>query len=520
MYRLGLIQFENCYREETLNDKLTTYYQTAIGGILKLKKLGYGYQDFNLESLLNTMEVIENRLTWKQFQQNRFLNKATISDTIIQKQFLIRKALVAARKRKDTTAIFEYTTQLKQQLFTLKREFPKIAAFAFETFDIKTVQEKLSDTKAILKYKRIGDQFYAFKITKNSIDFYEIDNKELVLQTAIETLYNQLSNQQEDKILATKLHDQLLPFRDHNITTYTIIPDDILHYIPFETLVTPTSTYLIEEVTINYASHLVFVNHGIDSNKVVKNDDIIVFTPKYNSEIATTQEVALRDEKYRLIGAEKESRLLATIFPSALFESILATKANFIKYSPKARIIHLAMHANINNETPELSHLLFNENDQDSKMYIEELYGLHLNADLAVLSACNTGKGTLDKSKGMVSLNRAFTLAGVPSTLASLWEVPDKVTQEIMVDFYQNLKDGQSKTTALRNAKINYLSNTTDANFKLPFYWAGFVLHGDATAIQMHKSCTPFILIIFTLFSLLIAFIVVRRIKTNTLKLF
>ncbi len=153
-------------------------------------------------------------------------------------------------------------------------------------------------------------------------------------------------------------------------------------------------------------------------------------------------------------------------------------------------------------------------------MYLEELYGLHLNADLAVLSACNTGKGILDSSKGMVSLNRAFTLAGVPSTLASLWEVPDNVTQKIMVDFYQNLKDGQSKSMALRNAKLKYLKTTTDANFQLPFYWAGFVLHGDPTPILMENSCTSFIIVMSLLVAIIIAIIVVRRIKTNTLKLF
>lgn len=521
MYKLGLIQFENCYREETLNDKLTTYYQTAIGGILKLKKLGYGYLNFNLESLLNKMEIIENRLAWKQFQQSRLLNKVTLSDAILNEEAIIRKALIAARKRKDTTAIFEYTTQLKQHLFTLKREFPIIASFAYETFDIKAIQEKLDETKAVLKYKRIGDEFYAFKITNNHIEFFEIDNKDKELQASIETFYNQLSNQYEDKVLAALLHNKLLPFRDKNITEYTIIPDDVLHYIPFETLVTPNTNYLIEDVTINYASHLVFVNHTNESNTGIKNDEIIVFTPQYDAELTSSaKEIILRDEKYRLLGAEKESQLLSAIFPSTLFESILATKDNFIEHSPKAKIIHLAMHANINNETPELSHLLFNENNVDSKLYIEELYGLHLNADLAVLSACNTGKGSLDSSNGMVSLNRAFTLAGVPSTLASLWEVPDNVTQKIMVDFYQNLKNGQSKTTALRNAKIDYLKNTNDANFQMPFYWAGFVLHGDPTPITMQKSCTPFIIVMFLLVALIIAIIVVRRIKTNTLKLF
>ncbi|WP_046755507.1 CHAT domain-containing protein [Kordia jejudonensis] len=521
MYKLGLNQFENCYREETFNTKLTNYYETAIGGILKLKKLGYGYQDFNLEKLLNTMEVIENRLVWKQFQQSRLLNTLTISDDLLEKERLIRRQLVLARKQKDKAAIFENTSQLASLLETLQSEFPYISAFAFENFDIQTIQAQLSDTKAIVKYKRIENQFYAFYITKTAIDFYEVENNDESLVPSIENFYSQLSNQHEDKVLARVLHQKLLPMNDDAITEYTIIPDDVLHYIPFETLVTPNVKYLIEDVSIHYATHLVFVHDNVDARTNVKNENILVFTPTYTDKIASTDEIAFRDQNFRLLGAEKESELLSTIFPSTLFESILATKDNFIKYSPKAKIIHLAMHANIDNETPELSHLLFNEKNQDSKLYIEELYGLHLHADLAVLSACNTGKGSLDASQGMVSLNRAFTMAGVPSTLASLWEVPDKVTQGIMVDFYQNLKKGESKTMALRNAKIKYLKDTDDANFQMPFYWAGFVLHGDITPILLEKdSPNNFICIIAFILLLIIGFIVRSRLKTNTLKLF
>lgn len=520
MYKLGLIQFENCYREERFNDKLTTYYQTAIGGILKLKKLGYGHQDFSIEKLLNRMEIIENRLAWKKFHQSRFLNEVNISDVLIQKEQALRKALVLAKRRKDTTAIFDYERQLKQQLTKLKRQFPNIANFAFETFDIKTIQETMKPSEVIVKYQKISDQLIVYKITKDQIDFYELDNPTKVLAT-VERYYNQLSKQQEDKTIANTLYKNLFPFETTNFSALTIIPDNVLHYLPFETLITVNKTYLIEEAAINYATHLVFVNHKNDPNQALKNDDIVVFTPKYSEDNLNMEQIALRDNNYRLYGAEDESKSLNTIFPSRLFEAVSATKDNFIKYARKAKIIHLAMHANVNNEIPELSHLVFNENDKDSNMYLEELYGLHLNSDLAVLSACNTGKGKLDASTGMVSLNRAFTLAGVPSTLASLWEVPDKVTQEIMVDFYKNLKKGVSKTTALRNAKMNYLKNTDDANFKKPFYWAGFVLHGDTAPIQLEQEASfSFICIIATILSFMIIVIVSLRIRKNTLKLF
>ncbi|MFK7748056.1 MAG: CHAT domain-containing protein [Kordia sp.] len=520
MYRLGLLQFENCYREELFNDKLIQYYQTAIGGILKLKKMGYGHHKFKLNNLLNKMEVIENRLAWKKFRQSRLLTVSNISDTVLQQEQTIRKALVAAKRRKDTAAIFDYNKQLTQQLATLKQEFPEITNFAFDRFDIKTIQKSMSASKVIVKYKNIEKQLFAFKITKNDIQFYELDASKNILAT-VESYYNQISKQQENKTTAHKLFIALFPFDTSAFTEFTVIPDQTLHYLPFETLITNKETYLIEEATINYATHLVFVNHTTYENQPSKNDEIIVFTPQYDVELTNTKGIALRDKNYRLLGAESESKSLAAIFPSRLFESILATKDNFIKYSREAKIIHLAMHANIDNETPELSHLVFNENGTDTKMYLEELYGLHLNADLAVLSACNTGKGKLNNATGMISLSRAFTLAGVPSTLASLWEVPDKVTQEIMIDFYKSLKKGETKTNALRNAKINYLKNTDDANFKKPFYWAGFVLHGDSAPIALQvKTSTNFVCIFIAIFTLFIIIILSFRMRKDNLKLF
>ena len=86
------------------------------------------------------------------------------------------------------------------------------------------------------------------------------------------------------------------------------------------------------------------------------------------------------------------------------------------------------------------------------------------------------------------SVSSAFTLAGVPSTVASLWEVPDKVTQEIMIDFYQYLKKGDSKANALRKAKLKYLQKTDDVNFKKPFYWAGFVAAGNMEKITTSSA--------------------------------
>ena len=118
-------------------------------------------------------------------------------------------------------------------------------------------------------------------------------------------------------------------------------------------------------------------------------------------------------------------------------------------------------------------------------MYVEELYGLKLAAKMAVLSACNTGRGLMSKRRGYTSIHQAFTFAGVPTTLSSLWEVPDQATQQIMKSFYHHLRTGLPKALALQKAKQDYIKNCQDPNLSLPFFWAGFVLTGDTSPLEI-----------------------------------
>ena len=83
---------------------------------------------------------------------------------------------------------------------------------------------------------------------------------------------------------------------------------------------------------------------------------------------------------------------------------------------------------------------------------------------------------------------RAFNYAGVPAIIMSLWKVPDKETKNIMVRFYENLKKGETKSKALKNAKLSYLNVINDENLKHPYYWSGFVLNGNTEALVPVKS--------------------------------
>jgi CHAT domain-containing protein len=148
------------------------------------------------------------------------------------------------------------------------------------------------------------------------------------------------------------------------------------------------------------------------------------------------------------------------------------------------------MHALIDDENPMYSRLVFTQGIdtlEDGNLHTFELYNMKLNHDLAVLSACNTGYGKLQKGEGIMSLARAFSYAGVPSVVTSQWQVNDQSSFELMDLFYEYLTKGLSKDEALQKAKIDYLQNTNGLTAH-PYFWATHILIGDTTPIQSSKS--------------------------------
>ena len=146
------------------------------------------------------------------------------------------------------------------------------------------------------------------------------------------------------------------------------------------------------------------------------------------------------------------------------------------------RILHFATHGLLNNEHPELSGLVFSLVDktgrpQDGFLRLHEIFNLKVNADLVVLSACETGLGKEVKGEGLVGLTRGFMYAGAPRVVASLWKVDDLATAELMKLFYQGvLKEGLRPAAALRAAQDRL---SRQKRWASPYFWAGFVLQGE-----------------------------------------
>jgi len=223
----------------------------------------------------------------------------------------------------------------------------------------------------------------------------------------------------------------------------------------------------------------------------------------------------LRGSLIKLRWAEQEVKEIIKITHGNSYIRQQATEQRFKQEAGKANIIHLATHAITDDENPMYSKLVFaldTSAGEDGFLNTYELYNMQLNADLVVLSACNTGYGKLYRGEGVMSLARGFMYAGCRRIMMSLWSVDDQSSAKIMTLFYQNLAGGLTINEALRHAKLTYL-RTADKVKSNPFYWAGFVSIGETTPLLLERgSNKKYIFSLLIFLTLILAFFLKKRI--------
>lgn len=243
-----------------------------------------------------------------------------------------------------------------------------------------------------------------------------------------------------------------------------IVPHDVLHYLPFQSLVLPDGKYLIEEHSISYLSSASLMQFTTGKRKKVADSVLAIGNPD------------LGDPALNLRYAEREVKEIARLFPqSAVYVRKEATERRAKEHAANYSLIHFATHGEFNEQNPLASSLKLSPDDPSSgDLTTEEIFRLKLNASLVVLSACESALGKISSGDEIVGLTRAFIYAGTPSVVTTLWKVNDKATYELMQAFYQNLKR-MGKGEALRQAQISLMRD-----LKHPYYWGAFVLTGDA----------------------------------------
>lgn len=274
-----------------------------------------------------------------------------------------------------------------------------------------------------------------------------------------------------------------------------LIPDGILNFIPFEALLSnevsgfnySTMPFLVKKHQIVYSTNITSLIRNSSKNKY---DKVLGFFPVFEN---TNNEL-----RYSL----EEEKSIKKITKATTFLHQKATKQNFINQINDFNVLHLSTHAIGVNPYVDF---------YDGKLTLNELYGLDLQTNLAVLSACETGVGNLTKGEGALSVARGFQYAGVKNVVFSLWEINDKSTSIVMDFFYRSLWKTKSVNYANQQAKIDYLEDERIENSKKsPYYWGAFVYYGTFEEITKSTNC-----ILMSLLGVVLLFFIYKLVNRN-----
>lgn len=189
-------------------------------------------------------------------------------------------------------------------------------------------------------------------------------------------------------------------------------------------------------------------------------------------------------------GAVEEINGIQKLTGGRVVSGYEASEYLFKQLAPGCRILHMAMHASMDDTDPLYSKLVFSDNPEggeDGFLNAYEIYNLDLSARMVVLSACQTGAGIVRMGEGIMSLARAFYYSGVPNVVMTLWAVSDTSGRKLMVDFYNLLSHGLDKGKAMQKAKIRYVESA-DPLRQQPYYWAGYIVTGDPSPVFKHRT--------------------------------
>jgi CHAT domain-containing protein len=387
-----------------------------------------------------------------------------------------------------------------------KEDKEQASLMSVEPLTLQQVQELLDPGTTLVEYFVTEQSIFVWVVEKEKLQFQRLELPRTNLAESVKTLRESiftLGEKSKFEEVSISLYKQLIQPLLPQITgkELIIVPHDVLHYLPFHALLSPERKYLIEKYPIYYLSSASLLQFAKEKRRAGKGDKVLALG---NPDLG--------DPKMNLQFAELEAKEIQGLYPQStvlLKRDATEDKAKIL--SSQNDIIHFATHAELNEDDPLSSAiLLVKDRKEDGRLEVREIFGMNLQANLVVLSACDTGLGKLSSGDELVGLTRAFIYAGTPSVVASLWSVDDSSTAALMASFYKNLKT-MSKVEALRQAQLELIrgdvrsdllarrgiggvgklgevsdtksqSPTPDPisiSISHPYFWAPFILVGD-----------------------------------------
>lgn len=369
---------------------------------------------------------------------------------------------------------------------------------------VKELQQFLKkQDQTLLHYVLTEKHIYIFTINERNFHVHRLRRNVSKDVETLKDLYN--ISAASFKAPAYRLYQQLIQPVESKFTSnrLIIVPDGELFYLNMELLLNDSSAsnfaqmpYLLNSYTISYQ---LSASNALLMKKIAANrpSKALLVTPVFTDAMkkayrASTTDSSELDPTYLSLLRQpftlQAARQISQHFDHDLYAEQDALESVVKTLAGDYAILHLGTHAEVNHQSPLQSRFYLakpvpgdSTGKDDGYLHAYEIYGLPLKADLAVLTACETGLGNWVGGEGVVSLAHSFMYAGCPSVVMSLWKIDEQSSADIITAFYEQLADGQSKTEALRAAKLQHMETAPSLNH--PYFWAGMTLLGDTEAI-------------------------------------
>lgn len=536
---------------------LQDFYESALETVYLAASEGHGQKNY-VELLYDLMESNKNTMLTEALNNTMALQYAGIPSRLIEKEINLKSRAAelrrnlsqeydhvdSARWRND---LYEVTNSLDSLVKGFETEYPRYYYLKYNNnrYSLSEIKKHLKPNEILLEYFWGENEVYCMGVSSNKtvIKKIELNSEIYEILTSLITFSRGNPHSKEKDFLtylndfagsSNKIHDIFLKpvlsgFDQKRYTSLVIVPDGMLAYLPFEILLTSQAgqskdysslPYLLRDYNIRSLFASSFLAESTFENVDLYEYAYLGFAPAYSNSAQgerTTGTASPGFLKYN----QQEVLNASDYFDNKVFIREDATKENFLNSVGTGKILHLATHAFTSDEDPSYSSLIFSSYDTDEPgdighLHLDEIYNLTLNADLVVLSGCETGTGKYLRGEGIISLGRAFRYAGCPNIVMSHWQVNDKSTAFIMDEFFHNLKKGMNKSEALRKAKLTFLDDPKNKYFSHPYYWSAFVLMGDAKPVSSRSWSAEIVIALCLLVGLMtLVFAKKRRKKTS-----
>jgi CHAT domain-containing protein len=438
------------------------------------------------------------------------LRYSSVPDSVLEREQHLLKALhLDPEDRAAWEELHAKEVAYAAFLDTLRAHHPQYFALRYgePQVTIADLRKRLVTTQRnVLSYATTKDHLYMLVVRMDTAALVRVSSKGL--NEAVERLNSGIGARNTLAYIeaAHALYKMVFAPVESLLTEkeLLIIPDGALHKVNFEALlVKPDAKDFRQNLLIQrYAiAYLLSATTAVQFSELDQHraTGVLAMAPGFDDELkqrytSTVSDTAQLDRDYlryvRQPFALSSAQGLGDLLSAKVMVRGEASEKHFRELAREYGILHLGTHAEMNGNAPMYSRfILSKESDDldaavDGYLHAYEIYELDLRAQLAVLTACETGAGRNDDGEGVRSLGYSFAYAGCPSLVVSLWNIDEKVSSEIITRFYEHLANGLPKHMALRQAKLDHLNNATD-ELALPYYWAGMVLVGDVAPVQV-----------------------------------